>query len=401
MVTTTSKSIFNEINQAKPNADCKNLDCKFYVDSYEKKIYDLQQILEISRSLCSTLEFDKLIQSILDNCMAQFLVQSAGVFLLESFDSDSFNLGSNYTGFDIKDSSKYKISSTSPLAAIIEKENTVFNLHELKNEIINSDKNRRTEDLQKIKADFMMLSSLNPTLIVPLLQRGHLEGILVFGERIVLGDDTGDSGEYYSEYEKEHILVIASLASIAISNAALVERSSTDMMTHLKLKYYFFNILTEKLDFAIKSNGNISILMFDIDFFKKFNDNYGHACGDYVLKTVATIIRESIRAEDMASRYGGEEFTVMLNNTSKDNSVLVAERIRKKIEAYDFCYEAQHVHVTISVGVSEYDSERNPVSAPNVLVDQADKALYVSKRNGRNRVTFATADIISDVKLPD
>jgi len=400
-MTPISKKLFNEINQSKPNENCKNLDCKFYVDSYEKKIFDLQQILEISRSLCSTLEFDKLIQSILDNCTAQFHVLSAGVFLLESFDSKSFNLGSNFTGFDIKNPARYKISSNSPLAAILEKNNIVYNLHELKAELIASGKNRRKEDIEKIKTDFATLASLHPTLIVPLLQRGHLEGILVFGERLVFGDDTGDSGEYYSDYDKEHVLVIASLAAVAINNAALVERSSTDMMTHLKLKYYFFNVLTEKLDIARKEGSHISILMFDIDFFKKFNDNYGHACGDFVLQTVASIIRESIRNEDMASRYGGEEFTVMLNGAAKDNAMIVAERIRRKIETYDFCYEDQHMHVTISVGVSEYDSQVNPVNSPNLLVDQADKALYVSKRSGRNRVTFASADTISDVKLPD
>ncbi|MBR1614086.1 MAG: hypothetical protein IJ673_01260, partial [Treponema sp.] len=118
-MTTTRLSHVQEIDKKKPNANCRNLDCKYFVDSYEKKVYDLQQILEISRSLCSTLEFDKLIQSILDNCMAQFLVQSAGVFLLESFDSDYFQLGSNYTGFDIRKNDDYKISVTGTLATVL------------------------------------------------------------------------------------------------------------------------------------------------------------------------------------------------------------------------------------------------------------------------------------------
>lgn len=400
-MTTISKNLFKEINQTKPNANCTNLDCKFFVDSYEKKIYDLQQILEISRSLCSTLEFGKLIQSILDNCMAQFLVQSAGIFLLESFDLEEFSLGDNYTGFDIKEGCDYKISVTSPLAKILEKTNGVFNMNELQNKISASEKNRRTEDNGKIEKEMAVLASLKPTLIVPLLQRGHLEGILVFGERIVIGDDTGDSGEYYSDYEREHILVIASLAAIAINNAALVERSSTDMMTKLKLKYYFFNILSEKIDSAKFLGEKLSVLMFDIDFFKKFNDTYGHACGDYVLKTVAMIIRESIRAEDMASRYGGEEFTVMLSGAAKENAMVVADRIRRKIQDFDFCYEDKQMKVTISIGVSEFDGEKSHGVSPNMLVEQADKALYVSKRNGRNRVTFASADVISDVVLKD
>lgn len=399
-MTTTRLSHVQEIDKKKPNANCRNLDCKYFVDSYEKKVYDLQQILEISRSLCSTLEFDKLIQSILDNCMAQFLVQSAGVFLLESFDSDYFQLGSNYTGFDIRKNDDYKISVTGTLATVLGKENVVYTIHELNGELLQSDKNRRVFDRERTEKELFILQSLNPTLIIPLMLRGHLQGLLVFGERIVIGDDTGDAGEYYSDYEKEHILVIASLAAIAISNATLVERSSTDMMTKLKLKYYFFNILSDELDLAKKNGGKIGILMFDIDFFKKFNDNYGHACGDYVLQTVASLIKESLRGDDMASRYGGEEFTVMLSNADREKSMTVAERIRKKIEAYDFCYENQHVKVTISVGVSTFEGGKTSTATPNALVDKADKALYVSKRSGRNRVTFADRDTISGVTLP-
>ena len=103
----------------------------------------------------------------------------------------------------------------------------------------------------------------------------------------------------------------------------------------------------------------------------------------------------------MASRYGGEEFTVMLNSADAKEAMSVGERIRKKIEDFDFCYENQHVKVTISVGVAVYSGDSSTRITPNIIVDQADKALYVSKRNGRNRVTFADESIISDVKLPN
>ena len=160
-------------------------------------------------------------------------------------------------------------------------------------------------------------------------------------------------------------------------------------MTKLKLKYYFFNVLTDKLDKAFSEDIPLSVVMFDIDFFKKFNDTYGHACGDYVLMTVAKIIKSSIRGEDMASRYGGEEFTVMLYNANRSEAIAVAERIRKNIEKNDFYYQGQHMQVTISGGISIFSAETNPVTSAKVLVDQADRALYLSKRNGRNRVTCA------------
>ena len=231
--------------------------------------------------------------------------------------------------------------------------------------------------------DLAAIEKLSPTLIVPLIQKNHLNGMLILQERIVIEEDTS-----YTDYEQSQIMSIASLASVAINNAALMEMSSTDMMTHLKLKYYFFNYLTEAIDSAFLKKENIAVLMFDIDFFKKFNDTYGHECGDFVLISVADIIKKSLRDVDVASRYGGEEFTVLLCDTDKDGAMIVAERIRSAIDEHDFVYNDQHLHVTISVGVSVFDADTNLVNSPNCFVNQADQALYVSKSNGRNRVTY-------------
>ncbi|MBQ9101498.1 MAG: sensor domain-containing diguanylate cyclase [Treponema sp.] len=353
------------------------------VSQYEKKIYDLKTLLEISRSLCSTIEFSQLIESILYTCMGQFRVLGAGVFVPEPLDSDYFVLNRNYNGLELDPNVTYRISVSNPLINVITKNDRVFTIDELKAEV-------------PVYADLEPISSLEPSLIVPLVQRNHLDGILVLGEKISLPEEQG-----YSSYEKELILTIASLAAVAIYNSTLLERSSTDMMTHLKLKYFFYNVLTDKLDAAMAQNLPLAVIMFDIDFFKRFNDTYGHACGDYVLQTVAKIIRSCIRSCDLASRYGGEEFTVMLDKTGKDDAMTVAERIRQHVEEYDFCYENQHVKVTISIGVTVFDSEKNLVSSPKQLVDQADQALYVSKRSGRNRVTFADERLISEIKITE
>lgn len=353
------------------------------VSQYEKKIYDLKTLLEISRSLCSTIEFSQLIESILYTCMGQFRVLGAGIFVPEPLDSDYFVLNRNYNGLELDPNVTYRISVSNPLINVITKNDRVFTIDELKAEV-------------PAYADLEPISSLESSLIVPLVQRNHLDGILVLGEKISLPEEQG-----YSSYEKELILTIASLAAVAIYNSTLLERSSTDMMTHLKLKYFFYNVLTDKLDAAMAQNLPLAVIMFDIDFFKRFNDTYGHACGDYVLQTVAKIIRSCIRSCDLASRYGGEEFTVMLDKTGKDDAMTVAERIRQHVEEYDFYYENQHVKVTISIGVTVFDSEKNLVSSPKQLVDQADQALYVSKRSGRNRVTFADERLISEIKITE
>lgn len=353
---------------------------------YEKEIYDLKQMIEISRSLCTTLELSKLIESTLFITMAQMHVLAAGIFILNSVDSFAYSLGNNYNGFDVDMSKEYSIPMASTLVEyIVENRDQVFTLKDLEKHISGS-------------KELKLLQSLNITLLVPLVLKNRVNGLLVLGERFASG---AEDGAVYDEYDKQQVSIIASLAAVAINNASLLELSSTDMMTHLKLKYYFFNVLTDKLDSAIMQDVHLSVLMFDIDFFKKFNDTYGHACGDYVLQQVASLIKGSIRSQDLASRYGGEEFTVLLSDTNKKDAVFIADRIRKNIEAYDFEYENKHMKVTVSGGVAVFSSETNPVKSAKALVDQADQALYVSKRNGRNRVTFADPSFLTVMGNPE
>ena len=353
---------------------------------YEKEIYDLKQMIEISRSLCTTLELSKLIESTLFITMAQMHVLGAGIFILNSVDSFAYSLGNNYNGFDVDMSREYSIPMASTLVEyIVENRDQVFTLKELEKHISGS-------------KELKLLQSLNITLLVPLVLKNRVNGLLVLGERFASG---AEDGAVYDEYDKQQVSIIASLAAVAINNASLLELSSTDMMTHLKLKYYFFNVLSDKLDSAIMQDVHLSVLMFDIDFFKKLNDTYGHACGDYVLQQVASLIKGSIRSQDLASRYGGEEFTVLLSDTNKKDAVFIADRIRKNIEAYDFEYENKHMKVTVSGGVAVFSSETNPVKSAKALVDQADQALYVSKRNGRNRVTFADPSFLTVMGNPE
>jgi len=333
---------------------------------YEKKIYDLEQMLDIAKSFCSTLNFKNLLESITYICMAQMHVLGAEIFVRDLVSSDSFTLETSVMSSDVAT----KIPANSPLVTKLLEEKKPVTFDYLKETV-------------KDEAVIELLEKFQPTLIVPLIQNNHLNGILILLERIAIENDTT-----YTDYEQGQIMNIASLASLAINNASLLEKSSTDMMTHLKLKYFFFNVLTETIDKAFSQNQNIAVLMFDIDFFKKFNDTYGHECGDYVLISVANLIKTSLREVDVASRYGGEEFTALLVEAGREEAMLVAERIRQKIENYDFVYDGKHLHVTVSCGVSVFDTEKNPISSPKNLVNQADMGLYMSKRNGRNQVTF-------------
>jgi len=136
-------------------------------------------------------------------------------------------------------------------------------------------------------------------------------------------------------------------------------------------------------------DGMLSVLMMDIDFFKKYNDNYGHAEGDVCLKAVARAINDSLmREDDFAARYGGEEFTVVLPNTNEDGARAIAERILENLRIANIPHEKSDVspHVTVSIGIATGDAKA--VNNGTDFIKRADEALYYSKEHGRNRYTF-------------
>lgn len=360
---------FSKSIAGKKEYDAKLLE---FTSFYEKKIYDLEQMLDISRSFSSELELSKLLESIKYICMAQLHVLRVNIFVRGDLDEDDvYKLEASRDDIDIDKSVNYEFSVRDPVAVFLFNERAPATFERIKQGVPKG-------------TDLSMLSSLSPTLVVPLIEKNNMNGILLLGERIVF-----DNQEEYSEYERSQIMSIATLAAVAINNASLVERSSTDMMTKLKLKYYFFNSLSSRLDNAAERKLPLAVLMFDIDHFKIFNDTHGHECGDYVLITVASIIKQSLRGGDLASRYGGEEFTALLDNTDREEAVRVADRIRANVEKYEFVFRKKKLHVTISGGIAVFNVKSNPVVSPKALVDQADQGLYMSKHNGRNLVTYA------------
>ncbi len=158
-----------------------------------------------------------------------------------------------------------------------------------------------------------------------------------------------------------------------------------DALTGLYNRGSFNEALKDELSRAHRYNRNISLLLIDIDFFKKVNDTYGHQAGDEVLKSVADIILSSIRNSDYAARYGGEEFVIILPEANSEKAIELAERIRVSIEQKEFkISKNEAIHLTISIGVG---SSSKKIS-PKLLIETADKALYKAKENGRNQVQY-------------
>lgn len=157
--------------------------------------------------------------------------------------------------------------------------------------------------------------------------------------------------------------------------------AETDSLTQLYNHGSFFSLLEKNVRQSRKDSEPICLLMLDLDYFKEINDNYGHPIGDEVLITVARLLEENIREQDIAGRYGGEEFAVMLKGIHLDKGYAIAERIRKQVLATEFT--DQQIKLTISIGIAEMDQD--DVAA---FIKKADKKLYASKAYGRNKTTF-------------
>lgn len=166
-------------------------------------------------------------------------------------------------------------------------------------------------------------------------------------------------------------------------NDNLYQLATTDSLTGIYNRAYLFQNLQVEFNRASRHQMDLSCILFDIDFFKNLNDIHGHLFGDSVLKQIADIIKQNLRQEDVFGRYGGEEFIIMLPNTSLREGLSVAEKLRVGVESYDFNHNELIIKITISFGVASLQD--NLTDSFDTLIRYADRALYSAKRSGRNK----------------
>lgn len=185
----------------------------------------------------------------------------------------------------------------------------------------------------------------------------------------------------------EKFMILGSQFALALRRIKLyheIERIAvTDSLTELHTRRYTTERFQEELKRSQARGMKLSFLMIDVDHFKTFNDQHGHLLGDQILREVGKLIQESTREIDIAGRFGGEEFCVILPDTDRAGARFAAERIRQAVEASSIkAYDAE-VKITVSLGVATYPEDGTPIEE---LIDKADWALYRAKREGRNRV---------------
>lgn len=239
----------------------------------------------------------------------------------------------------------------------------------------NVQKNPPYKDGNKLSKNIIWLE--NEYIAAPLIVGKELTGILVLPEiaKTVLGKIEFIANQFGQEIKKTQLY------------GKIKELSIIDSLTGLNLRRHFLKLLSQEIQRCSRQNLPLSILMVDIDWFKQYNDEYGHLTGDLILKTVGTLLRDNCRENDVICRYGGDEFLLALPQTALKEALAVAERLRKEIYNYHFEVSEEKFQISISIGIATCDADKLiKENLSTQLIDFADLALYKAKNQGRNRV---------------
>jgi diguanylate cyclase (GGDEF)-like protein len=205
-----------------------------------------------------------------------------------------------------------------------------------------------------------------------------------------LGEITYSRDCLFTEADAARLELLTSQLVYPLRNALLyrdaVLAASRDPLTGANNRATLETTLAREVSLALRHGTPLSVIMLDLDHFKQVNDRHGHATGDCVLRALATQLSQSIRGSDELFRYGGEEFVIVLRSTDLRGAALLAERVRKAVEALRVECEGKTLSLTVSAGAATLGAQDHALS----LLRRADKALYRSKADGRNRVTAAT-----------
>jgi diguanylate cyclase (GGDEF)-like protein len=231
-----------------------------------------------------------------------------------------------------------------------------------------------------------------PSVCIPLIANGLTTGILSIQDDDPPHPIPDPEVDAQAFARRRHLAAtVAEHIALAMANLSLREslrsQAVRDPLTGLYNRRYMQEFLERELHSARRKHRSLAVLMLDLDHFKRYNDNFGHSAGDKALAAVGEALMRSVRAEDVACRYGGEEFTLVLPECSLQQATLRAEQIRTRLKEYHPLNDGQPVDtLTVSIGVAAFDETTDRV---DLLLNFADEALYEAKRAGRDRVVAA------------
>ncbi len=332
-----------------------------------QKVKDLQVLYEVAHSISQSLDLNTVLQKVLDLVLDTFSLPKGFVAMLGD-EGDTLRLiGQKGLSFDgIRRISRLKMGNGIISRAILGNRPVRFTL----------------EDAEEADASCLMAQEgMDSVLAVPIGTRGTAFGVIA-----VYSNKKGG----FTEEEEALLATIGNQAAVAVENARLYEKTlelaREDGLTGLANRRHLMEILLREVSRSNRYETPLSLLMIDLDRFKRFNDTYGHVKGDELLKAFADLIMGNIRSTDTAGRYGGEEFMIILANTPLKGAIVIAERIRKAVEniRLPIADDRPPAGATVSIGIAELASGETPEK----LIEAADAALYRAKEAGRNRLAW-------------
>ncbi|TET17715.1 MAG: diguanylate cyclase, partial [Dehalococcoidia bacterium] len=341
----------------------RTIDKVFYGAAYDYR----QMVLNFSRTTSTVLDLDKLAEEMLKPLPKAMNATQASLLLPSNGD---FTLQFGKRLIEGQQVMPMNLSKNSPIISWLAGE------HEpLSRELI--DVAPEFRGLCEMERNF--IESAKIELLLPVKSDGKLVGILALSRK--------RSGGFYSSDDIDLLTKLGDEAAVAIENAQLYaqakDRAHIDELTGLLNHGYFHDRLDEEIARCSRFGDIFSLLFLDLDLFKAYNDVYGHLAGDDILKEIARYIADSIRGIDIAFRYGGDEFTVILPQAPLDDAYNIAERIRKRVESE---MDSKGVALTCSMGVASWPTDG---VMREEIIQAADAALYHSKQAGRNRISLA------------
>ncbi len=338
----------------------------------EAHIQDLTDLIEVARTVVSTLELDQVLDTILSNAR-QFMDMPAGMLAVFHESSEQMVL--------------HVHAGLSPEFVRIDRWPTLGRGDAVTREAMADYSIRSCHDITKTEHpdEELAREGIKAMVCIPLATHNRPVGVLYLYD---------NKARQLKDRQIGHLGVLASFAAMAIDNARLHSRTKlmalTDALTGLYNNRYFMQVFPHELVRARRYMKPLSIIMIDVDNFKKLNDTYGHPKGDQVLASLGNVLSGSLRAADFSFRYGGEEFAVILPETRLDGAFMVAESLREKIAkgVTPMLGRNAELAVTVSLGVAGYPSDGTTTEQ---LLAHADACLYKAKRQGKDRVHWETA----------
>ncbi len=340
------------------------VDRLFYGDSYISR----ETLLAFSSRMSNIIELNQLADAMLAPvCNALRITQARLLFQ----ENGGGNFVTHFTYPEDPKGEALSFSLDNPMVALLQKENDPVDLKQI-------DSLPQLKGLWEVDRTRLINSGLE--FLHPIKSREKLIGILALGKK--------QNNRLYLSEDIELIKSMSNQAGILIDNARMYSQAviwaNTDGLTELYNHRHFHELLDREIARGARFGSIFSLILLDIDHFKTFNDNYGHLTGDEVLRNVGRCIETSIRSVDMAFRYGGEEFAIILPSTRLNDAYKVAERIRNTIEAKA---SPGTIPVTVSLGVSTWPIDG---MTKQDIISRADTALFQAKQSGRNRVVLSS-----------